>query len=322
MDTKKSRPGAAGKSQSPGHYGASAAAHQFRMAMIAVGLEPPEHVEPGKLHRFPSAGKARSNKAAWCRMFPDGRGGCFGDWSTGTAGTWQADRAERMTPAEQGRFRAMVAEARAVAAAELVATQAHAARMAARLWAKAERADPEHPYLVRKRVQPYIARQLGERLVLPIVTARGELASLQFIHPDGGKRMLTGGAKRGRIIPVRWLGRGAPIVVCEGFATGATLAELLPGRSVAAAIDAGNLGPACAALRSRFPRAEMGVYGDDDRRTPGNPGRTKANEAARACGGKVWFPPWNGTEPEDATDANDLAIARGLLGKGVSDARA
>ena len=206
------------------------------------------------------------------------------------------------------------------------------------MWARCEPATNAHPYIERKaaagvpldtlRVVPQgdplriAGESMAGALVVPVQRPDRTLASLQFIHPDGGKRMLTGGAKRGRLIPVRWLGRGAPIVVCEGFATGATLAELLPGRSVAAAIDAGNLGPACAALRSRFPRAEMGVYGDDDRRTPGNPGRTKANEAARACGGKVWFPPWNGTEPEDATDANDLAIARGLLGKGVSDARA
>lgn len=30
---------------------------QFRAAMRAVGLEPPDRIEPGNLHRFPSNGK-------------------------------------------------------------------------------------------------------------------------------------------------------------------------------------------------------------------------------------------------------------------------
>jgi putative DNA primase/helicase len=41
---------------------------QFRDAMRASGLEPPDVIEPGKLHRFPGAGKRNGNTAGWCKL--------------------------------------------------------------------------------------------------------------------------------------------------------------------------------------------------------------------------------------------------------------
>ena len=62
----------------------------FRDAIRAAGLEPPDAIEFGKLHRFPGNGKRPSNRAGWCLLFDDGLGGCFGDWSSGLSETWQA----------------------------------------------------------------------------------------------------------------------------------------------------------------------------------------------------------------------------------------
>ncbi len=56
---------------------------QCRDAIHAVGLEPPDVIEPGKLHRFPGLGKRNGNTAGWCKLFDDDLGGCFGDWSSG-----------------------------------------------------------------------------------------------------------------------------------------------------------------------------------------------------------------------------------------------
>lgn len=61
---------------------------QFRDAIRSTGLEPPDAIKPGKVHRFPGAGKGPSNRAGWCLLFHDGLGGCFGDWSSGLSHTW------------------------------------------------------------------------------------------------------------------------------------------------------------------------------------------------------------------------------------------
>jgi len=64
--------------------------NNFHDAIRSAGLEPPEVIRPGKLLRFPASGKHTSNRASWCLLFPDGLGGCFGDWSTDTVHEWEA----------------------------------------------------------------------------------------------------------------------------------------------------------------------------------------------------------------------------------------
>lgn len=301
-------------------YDTYEAIHHFVYAIRAVGLEPPRHIEPGRFHRFPGLGKQGANRAAWCKLFPDCRAGVFGDWSSGLNQVWKFAPSKPVTIIN-AEADDKVKQLRTAATSEQIARQEDAARIGRRLWGMAKPGDPMHPYLANKGVRPFMARQLGERLVLPISDVWGRLTSLQFINPDGTKRMLTGGIKKARIIPVRWLGGNAPIVVCEGFATSATLAELLPERSVLAALDAGNLLPACTSLRSRFPMAAIAIYGDDDRLTAGNPGRTMANNAARSCGAKVAFPPWAcDIDPPGSTDFNDWALPRGFLAKAVANA--
>ncbi len=59
------------------------AVSQFRDAIHVAGMEPPDVIQPGRLYRFPGAGKRNSNTAGWCKLFDDGLGGCFGDWSSG-----------------------------------------------------------------------------------------------------------------------------------------------------------------------------------------------------------------------------------------------
>ena len=57
---------------------------QFRDAIRAAGLEPPENIEPGKLHRFPGLGKRNGNTAGWCILFEDGLGaGRIAGFATG-----------------------------------------------------------------------------------------------------------------------------------------------------------------------------------------------------------------------------------------------
>ena len=103
---------------------------QFQVAMRAVGLEPPEVIEAGKLQRFPGIGKRNSNTAGWCIFFEDGLGGCFGDWSSGLSEQWQANRVRPFTANELTDFKRRVAEAQARTDAERKIRQAEAATKA------------------------------------------------------------------------------------------------------------------------------------------------------------------------------------------------
>jgi putative DNA primase/helicase len=95
------------------------------------------------------------------------------------------------------------------------------------------------------------------------------------------------------------------LCVAEGYATAASIHEAT-GNAVAVAFNAGNLVPAARALRARYPNSRIIICADDDAKTEGNPGLTKAHEAAQAVGGLFARPDFGGNRPERATDFNDL----------------
>ena len=292
----------------------------FRDAIRAAGLAPPDVIEPGRFYRFPGAGKANGSTAGWCKQFPDGRGGIFGDFATGFVESWQAKHSRPLSLVEREAFRRNVAETKAKAETERAREHADAAKRAAERWQAATPANPAHPYLVAKGVQPHGIRQEGERLVIPLRDASGALHSLQFIDADGGKKFLTGGR-----VASGYCGIGKPngtLCITEGFATGASVHEAT-GHAVAVAFNAGNLEPAAVALRAKYPELRIIVCADDDYRTEGNPGITKATHAALAVGGLLAVPDFGDNRPDGATDFNDLAQHAGAeaVARCVANAR-
>ena len=280
----------------------------FCDAIRAAGLEPPDAIEPGRLHRFPGNGKRPSNRAGWCLLFDDGRGGCFGDWSTGITETWQAKRDKPYSRAERAAFARRVEEAKRQTETERYARQADAAKRAAAIWNAATPAPGSHPYLIRKRIQPHGARIHKGALTLPVTDFTDRLTSLQFIAANGGKLLLSGGRKRGCFIPVAGDKENpGRVIICEGWATGCTLAEDEPTALVLAAIDAGNLEPVAVSVRRCWPSVELVIAGDDDRLIPGNPEATKAKAAAIAASAQLALPQWPEGSPQSLTDFNDLA---------------
>jgi putative DNA primase/helicase len=292
----------------------------FLEAMRAAGMTPPTAIEPERFYRFPGIGKGNGNTAGWCRLFADGTGGVFGDWSSDISESWQAQRTQQMTSAEREAFRKHIEEAKAQAATERKAMQAKAAERAAAIWSAAEPASDDHPYLIRKRIKSHGLRvyrgqlQIREMpcdgcLIVPMRDATGELSTLEFISPDGEKRFLTDGRKEGCYFAIGGKPNGS-LCIAEGYATAASVHEAT-GMATAAAMDATNLKPVALALRSKFPDAKLVICADDDYRTDGNPGKSKAEEAAQAVNGAVAVPDFGTDRPEGATDFNDLHKLRG-----------
>jgi putative DNA primase/helicase len=186
-----------------------------------------------------------------------------------------------------------------------------AAARAARLWTSARPALDDHPYLVAKQAAPLALRMdARHRLVVPLQDIDGRIHSLETIAPNGAKRFLAGGAKKGHFAvvgaePGPLAEPGGPLLICEGWATGASL-HMATGYRVVAAMDAGNLMPVAEALRARFPDAALVLVADNDAKPDrdGNPGVEAARKVALAVDGRLAVPNRPG-------DANDLFCAEG-----------
>ncbi len=220
------------------------------------------------------------------------------DWLRG-AGLLPGE-AEPFTRAALAERAAERERARAARAAAERREHLAAAERALRIWNAAKPASPAHGYLRRKRVEPHGAREHKGLLCLPVVDTARALWSLQFIEADGSKRLLKGGRKAGNHIPVHEPQEPARLLLCEGWATGATLGEHEPGALVLAAVDSGNLPAVAVGARRCWPNLPMVICGDCD-----PAGIEAANRAAQATGAMVAFPEFPpGTT---GTDFNDLA---------------
>lgn len=213
--------------------------------------------------------------------------------------------------------------------ARIEAAQASAAREAVALWEAASDTG-QSAYLTRKGIQAHGVRfAAGGWLLVPVCDAAGALWNVQRIAPEKpsegtDKLFIKGGRKSGLWHLLGEVGavaspddtdayRAAPaVLVCEGYATGASLHEAT-GRPVAVAFDAGNLAHVAKALRTLYPAALLVLCGDDDAQTftqsGHNPGRDKATAAARSVRGLAVFP--DGL-PDGGSDFNDLATLAGL----------
>jgi putative DNA primase/helicase len=227
--------------------------------------------------------------------------GAFGSWKTGFKGTWCAKPQNALTPAERREFSDTIKKAEQQRAREEETRRREAREMALSIWKDSPPAPQDHPYLVKKGVLNHGLRLHKTSLVIPMRDSAGVLHSLQFIDGEGNKRFLSGGRKKGCYFAI-----GAPgesLCIAEGYATAASIHEST-GLAVAVAFDAGNLEAVALALRAKFPEIEITLCADNDVNTPGNPGLTKAREAAAACGALLAVPPVPG-------DYNDL-IQQGL----------
>lgn len=283
----------------------------FQTVIDAAGMIAPSVINgDGKLHRFSPTGK-RGDDAGWYVLHLDGvPAGSFGDWRSGESQTWCAKSDREMTEAERRMQRERVKAQQRVRDAETAHCHAEAAGAAQALWDVVAPA-VAHPYLAAKSVKPFGIRSDGRQLLIPMRDVAGKLHSLQTIAADGAKRFMFGGRVRGCYHSIgRPSGR---LIVCEGYATGATLHEATRD-AVAVAFNAANLQYVAVALRGKYPCLMIVIAADDDWKTEGNPGLSAANQAAQIVGGKVAVPDFSGLQRGDKdTDYNDLHRLAGAI---------
>jgi len=273
---------------------------------VTLGAAPPiVEILPGKLVRFATRDR-KGDSSGWCKLFDDGEGGVYGCWRQGISKVWQSGM--NRTPGEQSAFLVRVKQAQEEAAVIEAEIRANCREKSADIWDKAHDVEMKHSYLAAKGIRPFGIRQLRESLLVPLRDMRGTLHGLQFIFPDGSKKFKSGTAVTGCY---HALGKpNGRIMIAEGFATGATLHEIT-GHAVACAFNAGNLNLVAEALKRKYPDTVLVICADDDHATSGNPGLTKATEAARAVDGLLAVPCFPETRKQQDSDFNDLARLAG-----------
>lgn len=281
-------------------------------AAEAVGIlwraVPPD----GRWHHVPAEGKGKGNRSGRIRLFADGEGGQVCCWAGDQKTlTFWARSETKLDPGEREARRKRLEKLRRQAAQELAELRADCRQKSAKLWERGRDVEAGHPYVIAKAIKPYGARQLRNSIMVPVRGADGTLRGLQFIGADSSKVFKSGTEIIGGYCRI-----GSPkektLLVCEGWATGCSLHEAT-GHAVAVAFSCGNLLPTCQALRAKSPDWRLIVCADDDHATPGNPGVTKATEAARSVGGVLMIPDFAGVERGvKDSDVNDLVRLAGL----------
>jgi putative DNA primase/helicase len=271
--------------------------NQFKNAMYdRIGYAPETIIGDGYLHRV----KDESGKLNGAYVLHlDGRAaGYFEDFKQGIKERWKMDGdIEPPTAAERKAFAIDRQRKQAERETEEKGRHDKAIRKAAFIWSRSTPAI-NHPYLVKKRIKPHTARFYRGSLIIPLYDENGLLVSLQFIGDDGSKRMMKGGKAQGSSSPIGDSLKTDIILICEGWATGASLHEAT-GHLTLVAFSAGNLKAIAAQTRKKYLESEIIICGDNDL---SGVGQKAAREAALICGGKYILPAtighdWNDVLP-------------------------
>ena len=265
----------------------------FKAAMLDAGITPPDIIiGDSTLHRFKIDGKLTGAYL----LHLDGRpAGYFQDFKQGIKQNWKLNgEFKRLTDTEKREFAIEREGAKRKRKAEETNRHIEAVKKAAYIWGQSTPAE-EHKYLSNKRVNPHNVRCYRGSLVIPLYDENGALVSLQFIGDDATKRMMKGGKAKGSCCFIGDYHTGDRIIICEGWATGASLFEAT-GHFTIVAFSAGNLKAVAMQTRKHHQGIEIIICADNDE---SGVGQKAAIDAARACGGKYITPPMVGADFND-----------------------
>lgn len=246
---------------------------------------------------------------------------CFGcgahgdviDFMVQVDGCSKAEAIERLGA---GDFTLSPAEKRIVSERQRIreTERQEAIAMAIERWEKAPPADEDNGYLDRKMVLPHMARADGKSLLIPVYDRDGEIQNVQTIDRDGGKLFQWGAYLRdenGRHVVDdngrKLRGAGAPSkggrlnfgicigrsIVCEGFATGASIYEAVPDRVAVGFSKHGVID----LVRELHGNGQQVAIASDRNALP----------EMLALGKELGVPVYAPAEPHD--DFNDMAVA-------------
>lgn len=238
-----------------------------------LGLVVNDLITDGTWQRVPVTGKKKHNTSgAYCLsefILHSGRVAILGIMANHVSGEeirLTLDDQIEVTAEEMAEAKQRAADIARKNREEKIKLQAEVAKKAADMFGKLPDSG-RSKYLDQKKVKAWGIRFTRGSICVPACNAQGKIKTLQFINPEGDKKFLTGGPKRGHfhLIKKRPDDSRAHSILgfAEGYATAATLHEQL-GHEMAITFDAGNILPVAQALRDVWPERLFVFFADHD----------------------------------------------------------
>ena len=192
------------------------------------------------------------------------------------AGAIGLDATSEVTDEQRAEWQSQQVKREAVEKAEKRQARIDAASRAQSIWNNAKPAADDHPYLLRKNVSAIGLRQdSSDNLIIPMHyynpnKQQSTLVNVQTIAPDSEKLFLKGGLVSGAYFTIgsASMFSGGVILICEGYATGATVFDAMSySLPVIVAFNAHNLIPVAKAIRAQYPDHRIIIIADDDTAT-------------------------------------------------------
>ncbi len=274
----------------------------FKTVLAEKGLAPAEIVADGTLQRCPTMAKPHKRNGAYIIHSDAPAVLWWCNWESADQGTAYAEITSSYSQQEREALSRRMEAIKAQRDKERITRHAEAAQKAAAILEACPPCTANHQYLSAKGIKALGDIRLGRdgALLLPVLSPEGKPQSLQRIFADGTKRFLTGGKVEGGsfLIPGD---TAKPLVICEGYATGASV-HLAGGYPVLIAFSANNLPAIAAQVRARHPGKTILICADAD-----EAGQRKGQEAATIAQARLVIPDFAEREGKDFNDLHQTA---------------
>ena len=283
----------------------------FKHEMMMHGYQPDNISSDGSIHRFQHGGGKNKDgfyalhihNSTWAYGF-------YGSWKTGVKIKWNNTSDFATDSIDWEEYRRVAQEIMEKAEIEKESAYSDGKRTAQALWEKSPPAT-EHPYLKKKEIHAYDLRLANGDLLVPYRDIDGEINTLQKISADGAKKYHWQGKKDGcfHTIP----GDGNKVYICEGYATGASIAHATGATTIIAG-DTQGLKSVTPLIMQKHSDKEIVICADHDQWTVGNPGMHTATAICREYPTVTMIlPQFEEIHfPAKPTDFNDLACLAGI----------
>ncbi|MDY0215046.1 MAG: zincin-like metallopeptidase domain-containing protein [Bacilli bacterium] len=278
-------------------------------------------MDTGKIVRVPVQSDKHGELSGAYIGYTDGRpAGVIQNFKTGAKDKWVASGAwQSVSPEAEQAQRAKIAQNKEARELERVETHNEVSKEVNAEFKEAPEATNNHPYLLEKGVLNHgLKLDARGNLLMPLSDINGKMWTVQHIGINGYKGFEPGGKKEGNffLIGAKSISDVNSAVICEGYATGASIHEAIKA-PVIIAVDAYNLINVANAIHEKFPSKPIVIAADNDiqKEEIGKPnvGRLQAEAAAKAVKGTFIVPRFTSQEIlKGATDFNDLFKSRGL----------
>jgi len=173
---------------------------------------------------------------------------------------------------------------------------------------------PLHPYAKNKKIIPYNSFVCRSSLLIPLFDINLKFRSIQFIKPNGFKRFKRDVPTNGLM---GWLSLDplfnppSDIYICEGYATGCTIQEIIK-KPVICAMSAANLLTVALDIRKKFAYTQIHICADNDQGGKVNVGLKSARKVLKHIKAVLHYPEFKGLFIRNKpSDFNDLAALEG-----------